>query len=218
MGGGWGGAKPLLGGDGGVGRPTSDGGGTTGGAGGVNRLRDGAGGCPKASAPDAGRSPPKADSASARPGSSRSRIARLNQRARRGVAFPIVAGVTPARRALPLLLVGGLPLAVGAVLPRPDPGGVDLGLACPFRAITGLPCPLCGSTRAVTLLAHADPGFARLNLVVPLLLVALLLAGAWLALGRSLPPVRGRALAVALAGCLAASWAWTVTHRDAIVT
>lgn len=123
------------------------------------------------------------------------------------------------RSALPLLLVGALPFVVGAFLPRPDPGGADLGVPeCPFRAATGLPCPLCGSTRAVTLLAHGDPGFARFNLVVPLLLVGLVLAGLWLAVGRRLPPVRGRVLVAALAGCLAVSWAWTLAHRDVIVT
>jgi hypothetical protein len=145
-------------------------------------------------------------------------MGRLNQRARRRVAFPIVALVTPARTSVPLLLAGGVPFVVGALLPRPDPAGLDIGVVCPFRAVTGLPCPLCGSTRAVTLLAHGDPGFARFNLVVPLLLLGLLLAGVWLAAGRRIPRVRGRALAGALAGCLAISWAWTLTHRDVIVT
>jgi hypothetical protein len=146
-------------------------------------------------------------------------MTRFKQRARRRVAVRIVAGVTSLRRALPLLLAGALPFLVGAVLRRPDPAGTDLGLPeCPFRAVTGLPCPLCGSTRAVTLLAHGDPAFARFNLVVPLLLIGLVLAGAWLAAGRRLPRVGGRAVVAALAGCLAVSWAWTLAHRDAIVT
>jgi hypothetical protein len=144
---------------------------------------------------------------------------RFNQRARRRVAFRIVAGVTRLRLALAPLLFGGLPFLVGAFLPRPDPGGVDLGVPeCPFRAATGLPCPLCGATRAVTLLAHGDPGFARFNLVVPLVLLGVLAAGVWLAAGRRLPPVRGRVVVAALVGCVAVSWAWTLAHRDVIVT
>jgi hypothetical protein len=146
-------------------------------------------------------------------------MGRLNQCAARRVASRIVAGVTRLRRALPLLLVGGLPFLVGAFLPRPDPGGVDLGVPeCPFRAATGLPCPLCGATRAVTLLAHGDPGFTRFNLVVPLLLLGVLVAGIWLAAGRRLPPVRGRVVVGALAACLAVSWAWTLAHRSVVVT
>jgi hypothetical protein len=143
----------------------------------------------------------------------------LNQRARRRVAFPIVADVKPERSAIALLLAGGLPFVVGAVLARPGPGGTDRGpLVCPFRAITGLPCPLCGATRAVTLLAHGDPGFARFNLVVPLALIAAFLAGLWLAAGRRLPSASARTVVVALVACLAVSWAWTLAHRDAIVT
>jgi hypothetical protein len=141
----------------------------------------------------------------------------LKQRRRASVAIPIVATMKPERSAIPLLIVGALPFAVGALLPRPDSGGVGL-VVCPFRALTGLPCPLCGSTRAVTLLAHGDLAFTRFNLVVPLLLIGLLLAGAWLAAGRALPRARPKAIALALAGCVVASWAWTLAHRDAIVT
>jgi hypothetical protein len=38
---------------------------------------------------------------------------------------------------------------------------------CPFHALTGLYCPLCGSTRAVVALLHANlPLAARCNLVL----------------------------------------------------
>ena len=33
----------------------------------------------------------------------------------------------------------------------------DLGVLCPLRRLTGVPCPMCGSTTAVLHLAHAEP-------------------------------------------------------------
>lgn len=53
-----------------------------------------------------------------------------------------------------LRIAGALMLA-GAVLvpvlPGPD------GLTCPLRAMTGVPCPLCGLTTSVTAAVHLDP-------------------------------------------------------------
>jgi hypothetical protein len=40
--------------------------------------------------------------------------------------------------------------ALYAVLPHHP------GIPCPFRALTGLPCPLCGMTRAVTAAMRGD--------------------------------------------------------------
>ena len=34
---------------------------------------------------------------------------------------------------------------------------------CPFREMTGVPCPLCGATRSLGLLAHGDGAFLRYN-------------------------------------------------------
>lgn len=62
-----------------------------------------------------------------------------------------------------------------------DPAGAGYGPVCPLRALTGLDCPLCGGTRAVTALAHGDLGAALdhnvlVTLAVP---VAVLLWVRW---------------------------------------
>ena len=56
-----------------------------------------------------------------------------------------------------------------------------LGYVCPFRALTGLPCPGCGMTRAWISLLHGDLSaafrFHPLFWAVPVLLVFLLTDG-----------------------------------------
>lgn len=63
---------------------------------------------------------------------------------------------------------------------------------CVFHALSGLPCPLCGGTRAVRAILHGDMGFAlRLNATALPLLATMLVGGflcAWEA-------VRGQPLA-----------------------
>lgn len=71
------------------------------------------------------------------------------------------------------------------------PGGARSGpLLCPFRAVTGWPCPLCGATRSWVDLAHGDlqSSFA-MNPVGPLLFVgAVVVLGALItALSRGIP-------------------------------
>lgn len=46
-------------------------------------------------------------------------------------------------------------LAVAVVRPWLPHG---LSLPCPLRSVTGIPCPLCGMTRAVTYAVHGDLG------------------------------------------------------------
>ena len=62
---------------------------------------------------------------------------------------------------------------------------------CLFKALTGLPCPACGSTRTFGLLAALDVhGALRMN---PLATVAAFVVAAWAAADLALRP-RGQAL------------------------
>lgn len=74
--------------------------------------------------------------------------------------------------------IGGVAvLATAAVLaPSPAAPGPDL---CPFRRMTGLPCPACGLTRSWVACAHGDLSAAfGYNLFGPLfMLVAVVATG-----------------------------------------
>lgn len=61
-----------------------------------------------------------------------------------------------------LIALGLLPFAAGRVLAIVDAKD-DLPEICPFRLITGLPCPFCGSTRAFKAAASRDPAFLQYN-------------------------------------------------------
>ncbi|MHB1045949.1 MAG: DUF2752 domain-containing protein [Thermoanaerobaculia bacterium] len=88
-------------------------------------------------------------------------------------------------------------------------------LPCPFRTVTGLPCPACGSGRASAALAAFDlPSAFTSNPLFTLgalvFLVGGLLAAAFALAGRGVPeprtlPVVARAAVVAGVG---ANWLW----------
>ena len=84
------------------------------------------------------------------------------------------------------LLAGGLIAAAAAwpLLPVHPP------LACPLRTTTGIPCPLCGMTRAVVAAARGDLvdslRFNPLGIVVVLLAIAVIVRPSLL---RIRPPV-----------------------------
>lgn len=68
--------------------------------------------------------------------------------------------------------VGGIVIA--ALLPA---GGIEDGpVLCPFRALTGLPCPGCGLTRSWVYLMHGDIGSSLAsNWFGPVLIVAIVI-------------------------------------------
>ena len=70
------------------------------------------------------------------------------------------------------LLAGLGALAAAGVVTAVDPGTAGIYPGCPFLALTGHPCPLCGGLRAVHALGHGDVAAAvSLNLMVVLLVV-----------------------------------------------
>ena len=86
---------------------------------------------------------------------------------------------------------------------------------CPVNALAAVPCPSCGSGRALVALAHRDvAGALRLNPLFSLGTLAFLAGGlAALALalaGRGVPEPRTLPLAARVAAVLAvaANWAW----------
>jgi hypothetical protein len=111
--------------------------------------------------------------------------------------------------------------AAGAALAYQALGGEGLGLPCPLRTVTGVPCPLCGMTTAATGLAAGDPGaalaanpfllvLAGFTLVMAVLMAAR--AAGWLAPPAQWPPARRRQTYWVVAGLAAASWVFQL-HR-----
>ena len=137
-------------------------------------------------------------------------------------APPLVRWSAPAGR-LPLGAILG---AIAAT------GGALVGLfrldhlpftVCLFKAITGLPCPTCGSTRAAGCLARGDvAGALAMNPLTTLALFGLLVwAAADLVLlirGRAVDltvsPRLGHVLRVAVVVALVVNWAFLIAaHR-----
>lgn len=90
--------------------------------------------------------------------------------------------------------------------------------ACPFKTLTGWPCPACGATRAALALAHLDLIGALIRYPLATLawiglIAGGLLAAGWTLLGRDLPepprtwPLWSRALLVLI---VATNWAYSI--------
>ena len=108
-----------------------------------------------------------------------------------------------------LLLAGAVPFALAPALHAA--GGV--GFACPFLALTGVPCPLCGGTRAVALAAQGDAAFLTYNAVWVAVLAGLVVAGVAALAGR---PVPFRRPVAAVLATLAVAWAWALANASTI--
>jgi hypothetical protein len=99
-------------------------------------------------------------------------------------------------------IVAGGVLAVAVAWPRLP---VHPPLACPFRTLTGLPCPLCGMTRAVVAAVHGhlleSLRFNPAGVLVVVLAIALLA-------GLRVDRVRIPPWSIAVFGVLL--WAWNL--------
>jgi hypothetical protein len=127
------------------------------------------------------------------------------------------------RRTLPdkqlgavLVGIGVFPFAAATAIEHA--GEAAPAFPCPFREATGLPCPLCGSTRAFALAAQGDTAFLEFNAVWVAAAVAAVVTGGVI-LFRVLRADRlALAMPLALGGVTVVAWAWALAHRSNIVT
>lgn len=103
-----------------------------------------------------------------------------------------------------LIAVGVAPLVAGVLVPVD--AALDGTSLCPFRALSGLPCPFCGATRAFVLFGHGDGRWLDYGAVWVVVALAVVVAGL---AGRRLRA--GPVLAVATL-----AWAWALTNSATI--
>jgi len=93
-----------------------------------------------------------------------------------------------------------------------------LAPACPFRAITGIPCPTCGTTHAAVALLHGDVATAlAANPLTMLAGIVFVLGGVlapiWAALRLPAPDLSSPLpmwVRLGMVAALAANWAWVI--------
>ncbi len=80
--------------------------------------------------------------------------------------------LAPLRMAGLLLVPAAITLSVSPIDPVPP---------CPLRALTGIPCPLCGSTRGVIAAVHGhlDDALVLNPASIGVLILALLMVAGW---------------------------------------
>jgi hypothetical protein len=103
-------------------------------------------------------------------------------------------------------------------------------LHCPFREVTGLPCPFCGGTRAFIQAAQLHSSFLHYNAVWVFVAGLLAIAGAVGLVLRQVNPAQfaivreaagqtsNRTRLTLVVFVLAVAWAWALAHRGTIVS
>lgn len=116
-----------------------------------------------------------------------------------------------ALRGLGAFALGGVGLSVVYA-------ATGVGIACPFLALTGWNCPLCGGTRLGAAVLHGELGLAfGLNPVVFLgLMLAAVLAVVWLVEAAGGPALRPRSVWSTRARRVS-PWVWLAFGGSALV-
>lgn len=125
------------------------------------------------------------------------------------------------RDGLALIAVGAAPFLLAALMRAIGLAG-QLPESCAFRFLIGLPCPLCGGTRAFLYATAGDPAFITYNgfwvfAALGIMLIGLVvflnrnpLAGFW---SRS-----GRFVTLMVISPLAGGWIWALVNRGTILS
>lgn len=98
--------------------------------------------------------------------------------------------------------------------------GAPLAPRCLWHAWTGVACPTCGATRALTRLLHADlAGALAVNPLVTVAALGFVVGGLaapiWIGIAWSVPelPAGPKPRWAAIAGAaVGANWAWLIAH------
>jgi hypothetical protein len=112
-----------------------------------------------------------------------------------GDASTVIA-LAPDRLGSATVAAAGIAALLAArVLPILWRQGIDPVPPCPFRLVTGHPCPFCGTTRSLCAMANGDvAGAARLHPLGPLMFTGLIA----LTVVALVAAVRGEGLAIRL--------------------
>ena len=100
--------------------------------------------------------------------------------------------------------LGTLPFVAGALVPLSAVSGD--AVMCPFRAVTGLPCPFCGATRAFVHAGHLDGAWLHDGAVWVVAALVLIVAGL----------ARRRVAAWTLVPVMVLAWAWALANAGTI--